>query len=232
MEKKYSINTDNGEIISVEVNGTQYEHPDQIPDPDDRAQILRLLANASDDNYDPSFEHEFDPEFDPDFGPEFEAHFHELDRQSEQLPKIICGIFLVVAIPLLATAGISGWLTLKAIAKEESAPGRVIDLVQRESWNNEQRRSETYAYPVVEFTITNQSRRSVQLSEGSWPPAYDKGDQVTILYDPDQPNHARINSLSSTIVLWILPTVTGFLGVVFLVLALVIGHFLKPVSAK
>lgn len=232
MGKKYSINTENGKVISVEVNGIQYEHPDQISDPDDRAQILRLLANASDDGLDPIFEDESDPDFEPEFGPEFEAHFRELEHQSEQLPKIIFWIFLAVAIPLLATAGISGWLTLKAIAKEESAPGRVIDLVKRESWNNEQRRNETYAYPVVEFTTAAQSHRSVQLSEGSWPPAYDKGDQVTILYDPEQPNHARVNSLSSTIGLWILPTVTGFLGVVFLVLAFVIGHFLKPTSAK
>ena len=66
MQKKYSINWENDEVVSVEVDGVQYDHPDQIPDPDDRAQILRLMSKTTDANLDPAYDKEFDKEFETD----------------------------------------------------------------------------------------------------------------------------------------------------------------------
>lgn len=89
-----------------------------------------------------------------------------------------------------------------------------------------------YYYPIVEFSLPNGTRKTVQLSEGSWPAAYEKGEEVTILYDPDKPINARIQSTSSNILKWLVPGITGILGVSFLIAAVVVGWFLWPGTAE
>jgi hypothetical protein len=67
----------------------------------------------------------------------------------------------------------------------------------------------------------------VQLSEGSWPPEYELGQPVTILYDREHPLDARIKSVSSTILKWILPGITGIVGAVFLGVTLLVKRFMQ-----
>jgi hypothetical protein len=216
MEKKYSINMENDEIVSIEVDGVRYDSPDQIPDAEDRAKIEMLMSKSVEND------------FGADFDKEFEEEFRQLERDSKRFPIVIVGVFLTIAVIMLAIAVISGINTSRAHAREKSAPGQVVDLVVRKSQVSDQQESSEFYYPVVEFRLPNQSLQTVQLSEGSWPPAYGKGDPVTILYDPQQPHNARIQSTSSTILAWILPGITGTVGVAFLVAALFTGWFLKP----
>jgi hypothetical protein len=74
----------------------------------------------------------------------------------------------------------------------------------------------------VEFVAQDGKRRNVQLSEGSFPPAYEVGDEVTILYEPEHPLDARIKSFGSSALMWILPGITGILGIAFLGAVLVV----------
>jgi hypothetical protein len=67
------------------------------------------------------------------------------------------------------------------------------------------------------------SRRTVQTTEGSWPPAYEVDELVTVLYDPEHTDQARIASLAGSLNLWIVPLITGILGVTFL-LATLLAH--------
>lgn len=216
MAKKYSLNIENDEVVSVEVDGVQYDNPDQIPDPEDRAKILLLMEKSTDED------------FEQDFDKEFAAEFRELERQSAQFPTIIVSIFLFIAVIMLAIAGIATVSNVRTLSREQSTPGRVVDMVVRPSWDSERRVSTDYYYPVVEFYLPGEIRQTVQLSEGSWPPAYQVGDAVTVLYDPEQPLNARIDSVSSTVLMWILPGITGILGVAFLAAGLLVWWFLKP----
>jgi hypothetical protein len=84
----------------------------------------------------------------------------------------------------------------------------------------------------VEFSLPDGTSKTVQLSEGSWPPAYEKGEDVTILYDPEKPIHARIQSTASNIMKWLVPGITGVLGVSFLIAAVAVGWFLRPSSPE
>jgi hypothetical protein len=211
MAKKYSINWENDEVVSVEVDGVQYDHPDQIPDPEDRSQILRLMSKSTDED------------FDKDFDQEFKEEFRQLESQAARFPSIIVAIFLTIAILTLAIAAISAVTTVRALARETNAPGRVVDLVARQD-----QAGQTFYYPVVEFYLPHEDRQTVQLAEGSWPPAYEQGEAVTVLYDPEHPLNARIKSASSTILMWILPGITGTVGVAFLVASLFVWWFLKP----
>jgi hypothetical protein len=132
-------------------------------------------------------------------------------NESSLIPKTMIAVFLAVAVLMLAIAAISAGKSGLALAKEATAPGSVIDLVVR----TDQTGSEFY-YPVVAFTLPDGSRQTVQISEGSRPPAHKQDESVTIAYDPEQPRNARIRSFSNTASMWILPLITSILGAAFL----------------
>jgi hypothetical protein len=216
MAKKYSVNVENDEVISVEVDGVLYSDPDQIPDPEDREKILELISMSSGE----------------DLEKEFEAEVLALERQSAGAPKIIVSIFLAVGVLMLVIAFISTVSTIRALAREASAPGQVVDMTMRQSRDSETQVISEYYYPVVEFSLPDGTPKRVQLSEGSWPPEYEIGQPVTILYDPGKPLDARIRSASSTVLKWILPGITGIVGVAFLGITLIVSRFLLSDSEK
>jgi hypothetical protein len=132
-------------------------------------------------------------------------------NKSSVIPRTIVAVFLAVAILMLAIATISAARSGLALAKEATAPGSVIDLDVR----TDQTGREFY-YPVVAFTLPDGSRQTIQISEGSRPPAHKQDESVTIAYDPEHPLNARIWSFSNTASMWILPLITGILGAAFL----------------
>jgi hypothetical protein len=216
MVKKYSVQIEDDQIVSVEVDGIQYDNPDQIPDADDREKILELISKSND----------------ADFDKEFEEEFRELEHQSAQFPKIIISVFLTVAVIMLVIATISTFGTVRKLSQEESAPGQVVDMVVRQSYDSETQITNEYYYPVVEFNFSDGTRKRVQLSEGSWPPQYEIGEPVTVLYDREHPLDARIKSSSSTMLMWILPGITGTIGIVFLGVALFALKFFRSDTAE
>jgi Protein of unknown function (DUF3592) len=144
-------------------------------------------------------------------------------------------IFSGVSALLLTIAAISGVITHQTLARERSAPGRVIDMVARDSISQVERRSQgssflsdrttketiaqEYYYPVVAFDLPDGQHKTVQLGSGSWPPAYEKGEAVTVLYDVEKPIQARIKSTGGQVMMWFLPMLTGGMGILFLAIA-------------
>ena len=217
-KKKYSINWENDEPVSFEVDGVRYESLDQIPDDADRDKIAGML----DASLDRQFEEEF-KDFDREFDKEFEAH----QKSSVNVEKLILGIFSGVAVLMLMIAAISSFRALSRLSREASAPGRVVDVVVQRTYVNEQDRIvRDYYYPVVEFTADDGRWRSVQMSEGSSSPYYEAGDEVTVRYDPEHPLDARIKSPGSDALMWILPVITGVLGLGFLGAVMVVRRFM------
>jgi hypothetical protein len=207
-KKKYSINWENDEATSFEVDGVSYESLDQVPDEADRAR-LEAMINAS---MDQEFEKEFE-EFDREFEKEFEAH----RKTSANAEKLILGIFSGVAVVMLLIAFISSAGAILKISREERASGRVVEIIQRREYVNQQDRVvQDYYYPVVEFVSADGRRQSVQMTEGSSALSHEVGDEVTVLYAPDRPLDARIQSFGSSALMWILPGITGILGLAFL----------------
>jgi Ca2+/Na+ antiporter len=229
MAKKYSVNVDdNDEVVSVEVDGVVYKHPDDIPDPEDRARILSLMDQSSDDDFDPEFEKAFE---------NFDEEFREMESQSAKFPVLIVAIFLIVAGITLTISTISAINSSRTVAREQKAPGEVVDLTVRKSqggYDSEgtYQAPQDYYYPIVAFSLPDGTIKTVQLSEGSWPPAYEKGEQVTILYDPAKPINARIQSTTSDILLWLLPGITGVIGVGFLIAAGTVAWFFRSSPPK
>jgi len=210
-KKKYSINWENEEPASFEVNGVLYESLDQIPDEADREKLASMLDAA------------LDQDFEKEFDREFKAH----QKSGVNAEKLILGIFSGVAALMLMIALVSSFSAVSKMSREESAPGYVVDVVVQRAYVNEQDRIvQEYYHPVVEFTASDGRRRSVQMSEGSSSPYYEAGDEVTVRYDPDHPLDARIKSAGSDALMWILPGITGMLGLAFLGAVMAVRRFM------
>jgi hypothetical protein len=207
LAKKYSINIENDEVVSVEVDGVVFANAEDIPDAMDREKINELISKSNDDDNE-AFDREFDRQFEKDVA--------EMQRDSRKFPKVIMSIFLAVAALMLVIAVYSTIQTLRRLAAEQVSQGQVVDMVDRSSYDSETRETTIYSYPVVEFTLPSGTVQRVQLSEGSSPPSYTTGESVTILYQSEQPNDARIKSSTSTLLQWILPAITGTVGFGFL----------------
>jgi len=189
MNKKYSLNMENGEIISIEVDGVLYHSLDEIPDPEDRARVIRLMSGP----------------------PERDEPLLDLP-QPRPFPvgRIVFAVFLGVAVLMLVITVFAAFNAGAARAREATASGRVVELVARRDEDGNE-----FYYPVVEFTPAMGGRQTVQIAEGSWPPAYQVGEAVTIVYDREKPRQARIDSLGGALSQWIVPFITGILGAAF-----------------
>jgi hypothetical protein len=209
-KKKYSINWEDDFPSSYEVDGIQYETLEDVPDESDRRK-LKAMADAS-------------------FMADMDAEIEAQKQRGIPAEKIIFWVFSGVAAILLTIALFSSFGVIAKISKEESAEGRVVDMVVKAQYmTDEEGRQlppENFYYPVVEYRSADGRGHSVQLIEGSSPASYEVGEDVTVLYDPEHPLDARIKSFSSSLLLWILPGITGILGISFLVAVLVVRRFL------
>ena len=216
-KKKYSINWEDNLPISFEVDGVIYESLDDIPEDTDRRKLEAMMESS--------------------FDADFDAEFAEMNKEVQKIngpgvEKIILSVFTGVAVLMLLIAGFASANNILKINREESAPGIVVDMTKRLEYDgNDFDRviGETY-YPVVEFTAKDGKRREVQLSEGSFPPAYEVGDEVTVLYEPDHPLDARIKSFGSSALMWILPGIMGILGIAFLGAVVAVRKLMHPME--
>ena len=206
-KKKYAIEWDDDLPVSFTVNGVTYKRLDDIPDATDRRKLEAMLNSAE------------DAEFDPQFNAEIAKAHKELEQISAfPVEKVILGVFTGIAILMLLIAGITSYNNIRKVDRERSVSGKVVDMITRQQYGDENPNEvigEAY-FPVVEFVI-NDKRYIVELNEGSNPPFYEVGDEVTILYEPENLQDARIKSAGSSALMWILPSITGILGIGFLV---------------
>ncbi len=211
-KKKYSINWEDDLPVSFEVNGVQYKNLEDVPDEEDRRKLEAML----------------DSSIDADFNdPEFEKMMKETQQiNSVSAEKLIVRIFTGIAVVMLMVAGISTVNIFSKLGREESAPGKVVDVVEQRYEDPETDNVSYYYVPVVEFKSRDGQRMRVQLTEGSNPPSHEVGDEVTVLYEPENPSDARIKSFGSTALMWILPGITGLLGIAFLGAILAVQQYL------
>jgi hypothetical protein len=116
-------------------------------------------------------------------------------------PRLFAGIGVL----LLAVAAVTAFLTFRFVAGSDRADGTVVDLV--ESYDSED--DTTSYYPVVRFETAD--GRAVRFESGV-STSDDVGDGVEVLYDPDDPDDAKLAGFFN---LWGLSLIFGGLGAVF-----------------
>ncbi|MBI5951330.1 MAG: DUF3592 domain-containing protein [Chloroflexi bacterium] len=222
MAKKYSVNWEEDVPVSFEVNGVKYDSLEDVPNPKDRRKLEAMLDTSEFDQASEEFDREFE-----EFNRNFDKEFKEMKAESKTMENTVLWIFSGVAVLMLLIAGIASFVNLQKLSKEESADGVVVDVVKRREYVNEQDRVyNDYYFPVVQFTAADGKTRQVQMSEGSSSQEYEQGNQVTVMYDPERPLDARIKSAGSSMLMWILPGITGILGICFGGAVLVVRKFL------
>ena len=215
--KRYSINWENDEIVSIEIDGNSYDNPDDIPDPKDRAAVSSLI--------DKHFQETVEAEFGADFEKEFDKEFQQLGSETAHVYKIIAGIFLAVVLLAFTISIISTISIKRRLSREVSTTGQVVDLITRTGQDDV-----LFYYPVVVFELADGSQQTVQLTTGSSAPQYEYGEIVTILYDGERLENTRIDSNQSTMLVWLLPLITAILGIAFLVATIFVIWFARPDS--
>ena len=112
------------------------------------------------------------------------------------------------------------WETLGFVRIAKSTVGKVDRFETRASsrgGTGAARRTTTYA-PVFTFRDERGKNYTVTSNTGLNRAAYDRGQEVTVLYDPADPERAQIHSFTQ---MWLLPTIFGAVGAGFLIVGLV-----------
>jgi len=125
--------------------------------------------------------------------------------------RLFYGIFTAIGLGLLIGGVFAFQHTRRFLATAISVPGVVTENVwqERRSSNNSIHGD---FYPRIRFRTADGQEISFITNSGSNPPSYHVNEQVTILYDPQQPYHAYIQSFVD---LWLLPTILCGLGIFF-----------------
>ncbi|MBU0578288.1 DUF3592 domain-containing protein [Patescibacteria group bacterium] len=114
---------------------------------------------------------------------------------------IIYFVFTAVGIALIAAGFIFLKNTNDFIKQSTSAPGIVIDMEGYDTYK-----------PIVEFITETGEVITFAGSVSSDPPAYSVGEEVEVLYIPDNPQRAEIKSFLQ---LWFMPLIMGGIGIIF-----------------
>ena len=131
-------------------------------------------------------------------------------------------LFLGIAVLCGGIALVAGIITAQVMARELSAPGRVVEFVGVAAAEDD----ETLYAPLVEFTAVDNERHLAQVAGGSRPPAYSLGEPVTVRYDPARPQSARIGTFWSDAGQYTLTLITGFIAAVFALATAMIRRFM------
>jgi hypothetical protein len=138
--------------------------------------------------------------------------------------RVIVLMTLVAGLGALTGAGLWAWRTLSFKASASQTEGVVVKLVTsrgsaRAGQSAASRGGGPSYAPVFEFKDAGGRSHRVTNSTSSRPASYDVGEKVGVLYSPQNPDEARIDSFFS---LWGGPAIFGSVGLIFTSSAVVI----------
>lgn len=122
--------------------------------------------------------------------------------------KIVIGLFLVLGLGLLTGAGVLWRKHATFAAHAVHADGVVTDLIYRRGSRG---KGSTYV-PEVQFTAPDGNVVRFTATTGSNPAAYDRGEHVSVMFQPNHPQGARIDSFGEN---WFGVLVLGSMGLFF-----------------
>lgn len=114
-------------------------------------------------------------------------------------------IFIVIGVIVLLFALVQIWQNYKFINRASSATGTVSSLNAGGS------------HPEIDFQTDNGQK--ISYPQGGLIFGYKVGDQITVLYDVNDPNNASINSFGA---LWGFVLLEALLGIIFVAVGLAV----------
>jgi uncharacterized Tic20 family protein len=140
--------------------------------------------------------------------------------------RIIGVLFILFSILPLGICTYCTMSTRNFLNKAEKTHGTVLEIVERRTSDG------TMYYPVYSFVDIYGTEHKIYSKSGSYPPRYDVGDPISILYDPENPKEIKMDSFVSlwmgTIVAGVLGIIPFLIGAVFLLVVPIIINRLLP----
>lgn len=133
-------------------------------------------------------------------------------KTADKTLTIITAVFSLIGATFFGIALFSFIHTQNFIKTAASSEGVVLELKTVES-SLRKSRGFTYA-PVVKFKTPDGKDIQFQSSTSSNPPEFSVGQTVPVLYNRSNPQEAQVDSF---VQLWLLPTVFGGFGIIFMV---------------
>lgn len=124
--------------------------------------------------------------------------------------KTVGGIFLLVGLAMLAATNYLYFDQSDFIANAKEADGQVIDLIRKQQ-NDDGSTSTTYS-AVVRFTDDQSVSHEFIDRVSSNPPRYSKGQDVHLLYEPENPANAIVDDFWGR---WAMVAILGGMGGIF-----------------
>jgi len=122
-------------------------------------------------------------------------------------------IFLLVGVGLLVGGGFYFGHQQRFAAKAVHADGVIVRLTTSHSSSRKGGSSTAYC-PVVRF-VTRRAETIEFESNECWSPAPRVGASIKVLYDPDNPYHAKLDTLPARLFRWGLGVAMTVLGLLF-----------------
>lgn len=135
--------------------------------------------------------------------------------------RVIGVVFSGIGILVLGVGVAIAVRTQAFLQIAETTPGTVVELIPRTSTNSDGKRSRLF-YPLIEFEFNGDPVR-FQANSGSNPSAFQPGDSVSVIYDPDRPDRASLHSFWGV---WLATVLLVGIGIVFTAIGLVSGFVL------
>src|ERR1022692_2061248 len=126
--------------------------------------------------------------------------------------RLVFSIFFFVGLGVLVGSYFPGRQTRPFLQTSVFVPGVVIENIYKESSSSGNQGPSWSYYPHIRFQTTDGHEIDFVSGTGSSPPSYSVNEPVTVLYDPQQPYNASLNSFGS---LWGATIVLVILGVAF-----------------
>ncbi|HTL51090.1 MAG TPA: DUF3592 domain-containing protein [Planctomycetota bacterium] len=133
------------------------------------------------------------------------------------LRTVSAGVWLVGAGLILAGL-LWGWQTQAFLNRATAARGIITQVIAYEG-----KKHRTYYKPVIAFTDARGIARGFTAQNGTTAPRYAVGEEVSLYYDPQDPEEARLDEWYP---LWGAPTGLGFIGIVILMIGVIFNRLL------
>lgn len=115
-----------------------------------------------------------------------------MNNPEKAITTLLATVFSIVGTSMLAGSFFSFNSTKNFINNSSSTTGVVIELKEVESTSRKSR-SIVY-YPLIKFEPKQGKAINFQAGTGTNPPSYNVGETVPVLYNPNNPYKAEINS--------------------------------------
>lgn len=132
-------------------------------------------------------------------------------------------MFLIIGILMAVGAGYFSWYQFNFVSHSVRAQGTVMDMISSKGSKG----GYTY-HPVVDFKTPDGTLIKFTSGVGSNPPEFNKNDRVNVLYPPENPNSAQIDT---PVDIWMGPVVLWILAIGFMIAGISIG-MAAPISQK